>query len=229
MSMEFKNKNIESLTFPKELVSVLSGFNNKILSSLENDGTPIESGIFSIGKLEGDDLFVYTIFIWCTSINEIIDSLNLVINDLISLPDNYLKWSGAPETRIYLLVRTYFNEFFRSREVFTEILHGLKSQGKLTKEEVKSIKSSYHIAVEGMIATRNRFVHSSPGWKGKDHFDLVLVEANREKGMSLASEEIRDILNNNCQRFIPIFYSEGMRMRDLMQKFMNDMVLTLRN
>lgn len=222
-----KYKPIEPLIFPEIIKNELSGFTDKMMLSLKENGPSVESCKYDIGKLNSDELFVYTIFIWFSEITDIIDNLNLILCDLSELPEKHLIFSGSPKQRFYLLIRTYFNEFYRTREIFAQILHGLKSQNRITKAEVKGIRKTYHDAFKDMHDLRNSFVHDSPDWHGKEHHDLVFIGSAWDMGKIFKHNEtgeiwnIQDVLYNSCQKQTPILAEEGMRMQVTMQNLIN--------
>lgn len=229
-----EHKKIPPLAFPNELLPILSTFNDKMLGSLERDGPPIEDGGINLGKLNDDELFTYTVFLWVSEISEVIDNLNLILDDFSQLAESHVLFRGSPKKRYYLLIRVYFHEFYRSREIFSQVLHALKSQGRTTKEEIRFIRETFHDAFAETIEMRNNIVHGSPNWVGKEHYDLNLVGGAWDSGHALADKDtgeiwsLQEVLFNACKKQMPVLYAEGERMRNVMQRIIDDVTEILR-
>jgi len=141
-----------------------------MLAAVKRDGPPIDSGVISIGQLDASLSTALFFFHWVFETNDVIGNINIVLSDMRELPENYIFLKGSPAPRFYLLVRTFFHEFYRFRETFGIFLKGASEREYLTREDVRTLRKSFHDAFAEIIAVRNTLVHDSPAWKGQDHF-----------------------------------------------------------
>jgi hypothetical protein len=94
-------------------------------------------------------------------------------------------FKGSPPKRFYQLIRTYFYEFYRIREIFYRFVKTLKVNNLIDKESAIRIKNLFHDAFQDTIAMRNSLVHKSVNWEGKNHINLHLVGGAHELGFML--------------------------------------------
>lgn len=217
---------IEKISFPQEYIEDLKRASPLLLEALERDGVPIESGIFNLGKVDKETDAALTFFYWISDINEIVGNLNIVVSDLRALPLHYVLLKGSPKDRYELLVRTYFYEFYRFRETHNQFVKAAENRGFIQREDVPKLRNVLHDAFKNIIALRNAFVHGDPVWKGKEYFDLLLVDSAWAKGMAVQhaeTEKIRgfsETLQGLCQSTADQFRNEGNRMSKVLQGFL---------
>ena len=60
--------------------------------------------------------------------------------------------SGSPCDRFYLLVSTYFHEFYRFREGYSQIVKEAADLGYIERKHIKEIRLSFHNKFEPTIA-----------------------------------------------------------------------------
>lgn len=214
---------IEEVPFPPEHLEELKQLGPLMIEGMERDGLPIESGSINLGKLDGPLDRAYFLFMWISENNGVIENLNMVLNDMRSLPTHYILFRGSPKIRFYLLVRTYFHEFYRFREIHSQVLKAAADRGYVEKDEVPLARKAFHDAFKTTIELRNSIVHGSPTWKGQDHFDLNLVSMAWERGYALKDQktgaitEIGDVLNGICNTTADALRDEGARMSNLLK------------
>lgn len=208
---------------------MLATFVDKMHESIERDGAPIHNRI-SLGKLNEEERLTYIIIWWCSEINEIIDNLNIVLEDMRTLSETHYAFKGSPQVRFYLLVRTFFYECYRVREVFSQVLHALRLNKKMSKAGVSLIRKEFHEKFSGVINIRNHLVHGFADWKGKESLDLMLVSVGLEIGKAFRDVQtqkiigIQDALRNIGAAYLPHLHVEGERVRELMQLLINEFV-----
>lgn len=209
---------INEVGFPDELLPALKDASNLFVQSIERDGPPVESGQFDLGSVDepaGTALFFLK---WISSTNAIIQNLNIVIADMRALPNLFPVLPGQPHHRFYLLVATYFHEFYRFRESFGRTVMIAADRGYVEKKEAKLMRQEFHDVFGPTIALRNSLVHDSPIWTGKRHFDLQFLGGARELGHELRNKEtgeiweMRDVLKEICEHTANAFRDEGNRM-----------------
>ncbi|MCS4307811.1 putative nucleotidyltransferase [Rheinheimera pacifica] len=223
-------KEIEDIPYPQKHMEDLKRLNPLMISSMERDGPPIESGSINVGYLDKNLDVALFLFRWVVENNEVIENLNLVLNDFKTLPTNYVLLTGSPKTRYYLLVRTYFNEFYRFREIHNRTVKAAASRGYIESSNVAFVRKAFHEAFESAIDLRNNLVHCSTFWKGKKHFDLNLIVAARELGFGIKSIEsgemweVREVLEDICSDTVNMMRDEAIRMSSLLKRILQDYV-----
>ena len=215
---------IEEVPIPEEHIDELKQMMPLLYAAIERDGLPYETGTFDLGKL--DDRLSRTLFLvkWISANNHVIENLNVVLNDMRSLPMNYVLFRGSPKERFYLLVRTYFHEFYRFREIHSQVLKTAAKRGYIDKDEVPSARQVFHDAFKTTIELRNVFVHqSSETWKGQDHFHLSMLSTALKNGYGFKDKEtgamwdISDTLKTLCTSTADELRDEGIRMSNLLK------------
>lgn len=216
-------KEIGEVPFPSEHLDDLRRAGPLMISAMERDGLPIDTGSINIGEVDQELDHALFFFYWIADNNQVIENLNLVLADMRSLPTKHLLLSGSPRARYYLLVRTFFYEFYRFREIHHQIVKVAASRGYVDKRDVSSIRKTFHDAFETTIKLRNTLVHGSLVWKGKNHFDLNLVGDAWERGQALQDSktgdiwDIGDVLEDICTSTADTLANEGNRMSFLLQ------------
>lgn len=223
MRQEFL-KEIEDVPYPAEHLEDLKRFGPMMIEAMERDGLPIESGQINVGKVDRHLDVALFFFRWVAENNKIIENLNMVLNDMRALPTDYVLLKGSPKTRFYLLVRTYFYEFYRFREIHNQIVKIAAGRGYVNRDEVPLARKAFHDAFEGAIELRNGLVHGTPLWKGQRHFDLNLVASAWERDLVLQNKEtgeiweIGGVLKDICNYTADGLRDEGNRMSSLLKK-----------
>jgi len=216
-------KEIEDIPYPQDHLEDLKRLVPLVIETMERDGLPIESGSFNIGRVDESLDVALFFFRWVAENNKLIENLNMVLSDMRALPTDYVLLNGSPKTRYYLLVRTYFNEFYRFRDIHSQIVKAAADRGYIERDEVPLARKAFHDAFEGTIALRNNLVHGSPTWKGQKHFDLNLVGGALELGFALKDIEtgeiwkISDVLKDVCNHTADGLRDEGNRMSSLLK------------
>jgi len=216
-------KQIEQIPYPVEYRASLGRLTPLLIEAMERDELPIESGQINLGNIDDEFKLPLFFFYWVTESNEVIENLNLVLSDLRNLPTRYVILSGSPRKRYYLLIRLYFYEYYRFREIFNRVVRGLQTGGYIGRLQVPKIRKTFHEAFEHIMEVRNNFVHGSPLWKGEKHFNLTLAGGAREIGFALGHKEtgklwdIADVLKDLCDSTADILRDEGNRMSRALQ------------
>lgn len=215
---------IVEVQIPEEHIDELKQMVSLICASIERDGLPYETGTFDLGKL--DARLARTLFLvrWITANNNVIENLNVVLNDMRALPENYVLFRGSPKERFYLLVRTYFHEFYRFREIHNQVVKAAANRGYIDKDEVPIARQIFHDAFKTTIELRNMLVHqSSETWKGRDHFHLSMLSTALKNGYGFKDKQtgamwdIGDTLQALCISTADELRDEGVRMSNLLK------------
>lgn len=216
-------KEVAKVPYPEERIKDLERAIPLIQAAVKRDGLPVESGIINMGEIDGRLDIALFFLRWIGEVNEIIDNLNVILTDIRDLPTNYIFLKGSPKTRLYLLIRTYFYEFYRFRETYNKFVKAAAGRGYIDRRAVAGVRQAFHDAFEETIEVRNYLVHGTPLWKGKQHFDLTLLESAQADGPALKDFETGEILEFGsvlkkiCPGTADMLGDEGNRMSKVLQ------------
>ncbi|MCX5888401.1 MAG: hypothetical protein NTY36_02995 [Deltaproteobacteria bacterium] len=219
---------IPKLEYPKVILPILkSNIHNKIINGIKNGILDKESCSIPMDKLEKYELIPYWIFKWMADNCGVFDNLNMILCDLEILGNSMNSFKGSPRKRFYLLVRTYFSEFYRFKDIYSIFLNKLKHHGLIDKKAVTEAKKLFLDEFNIFMSIRNRLVHQSINWKGEPNFDLNLVGMSNELGYLVLDEksgrlfELQDILRDITIIYIDILEQEAHKMRNIIQTLLN--------
>lgn len=211
---------IPDVQYPDGHVGSLKQIAPRLVTAVQRDGFPTETGTFDIGpvsKDERDSLFFIT---WIGTTNEVIANLNMAIHQLTSLPTLYSLTPFNPRHQFYFYVHAFFHEFYRVREIYSQTVKAASDIGWIQKSEVASIRHNFHEVFEKTISLRNNLVHNSVQWLGEKHSNLMLMSMLWERGGGMQSIKtgeittIRDALADICPYTAEILFKEGSAVRD---------------
>ena len=214
---------IPHLEYPKDYKPLLTTFPGKMLKSVKEYGLPIESGAIRLEKLNQDEQLVYQFFIWHFFTNESIDNMNLVLSDIDQLGKHYMLFRGSPKVRFFLLIKTFFNEIYRIRDMLNRFFSWLYKLGEIEKKELKNIRKDVSEVFDKSVEIRNLLIHSHPIWRGREHFDMNLVLGAAETGHALVNKEtgelwdIQEVLGTNTKLYFEHMKKEGVFIRSFIQ------------
>jgi len=221
---------IAQIPYPPEHLEDLKLIGPLIISSMERDGLPMDRGSIRLNKLEPKQEVAYFYFGWVAESNGVIENLNLTLHDLRSLPKTFQVLGGSPWSRYELLVRVFFHEFYRLREVFNTVMSACVKRGYLDKQELAVAREAFHGVIEQAIELRNSVVHGSPSWRGQEHFDLNLASIVHGRGSTLVHKEtgeefsVEVALERACNKMATILQKEGEVAAEVMSAFIRDTV-----
>jgi hypothetical protein len=228
MFLKDEIERIPNLEYPKAFLPILkSNIQNKIINAIKRNGVDKESGNIPMDELEKHELIPYWIFLWMAKNWEVIDNLNMILCDLEILGNSISSFKGSPRKRFYLLVRTFFNEFYRFKDIYSIFLKKLKNHGLLDKKTVNEVKIDFIDEFNIFMSIRNRLVHQCINWGGEPNFDLNLIGGAKELGYLTLDEksgkilELQDILKDITDIYIDILEQEGRKMRNIIQSLLN--------
>ncbi|WP_052494138.1 replication endonuclease [Nitrosospira sp. NpAV] len=172
-------KEVEEISYPTEHLGSLKRAMPLIMAAIERDGLPIESGLIDLGAVDkGLDVALF-FFYWVSETNEIIENINAVLTDMRELPTNYAFLRGSPKTRYYLLVRTFFYEFYRFREIYHQVATPREAQTYLNKiwSRIRSRLDDRDLTYYGMRVVKPQH-DDTPHWHllffmPKEHVEQV--------------------------------------------------------
>lgn len=222
-----ESERIPQLEFPGHLIPILNSIQAKMVEAIERGGVDIEAGTIPLGKVEKEHSIPYLLFLWMAENNDVIDNLNMILWDMELLGSSMFRFKGSPEKRFYLLVRTYFHEFYRVREIFSQVVKGLEVHGLVNKNSVSKMRKIFHDAFQDTIKIRNKLVHGYVQWKGREHVELTLVGVSYELGWSLYHKEsgkiceLQSVIKQITHDYLQILTAEGCRMRNIIQSILD--------
>lgn len=201
MNNEKNITNVSTLQIPKELMEALRGVGDKIKKTqkrnLENNLDP--GDLSSIEFTQKEKIYLDT-FCWLTETNEIVENLNIVFFDLnlFKKKQSFIfEFSGGNiKNRFYLLLRTFFYEFFRIKEIFNIYLNKLRKRKLITKIEASEISLDFYRDYEFVFRLRNQLVHNYHIWHSDDHNEYIISEAAESMGYFFTNKESGEIIKS---------------------------------
>lgn len=176
---------IPLISLPNAIDEQLKRLTELLASKIEKDGINPNKGGIHLDNLESDLEFVSFLHKWVHEFNDVIENINIILNDLNHLPEKYKALPGSPEKRFHVLLRSFFHEFYRFREILGIFLSLAAKNGHIEKEGVKPIKDEFHNSFKNIIDTRNKLVHGAPSWHGKDYVLLTMFSIAYAESLKL--------------------------------------------
>jgi len=128
------------------------------------------------------------------------------------------------------LVRLFFHEFYRLREIFNTVMSSCVKRGYIEKKELAVAREAFYGVIEQTIELRNSVVHGSPSWQGQAHFDLHLTSIFYCRGEVLAHKQtgeklsVSAALESACSKAVATLQEEAEQASKVMNAFVRDMV-----
>lgn len=215
-------------TFPEAMKPQMQLLINSMVSAIRSGGLSMEKGTIDLGPLPSHLRFPFFITRWFCQFDEIFQNLNLTLLDLEGLHLNYLFLAASPRQRFYLLVRTYFYEFYRAREVFNSGLKGLVEHGLADPGSIRETRKMFHEAFEPIIKIRNNMVHGLVHWPGHANSMLNHIGGAWEQGFAVhdiqsgQQIELTSVIKTVSNEYLPLLIDEANRLSTVLQTILNE-------
>jgi hypothetical protein len=158
----------------------VSPYLERVNTQMEHVGfedVDLESGFFRGGPSVPAGLWrEYLLFTLVETLNEVIDSLNVLIADMEELPTFASQLKGRPSKRVELLARSFYSEFFRGREVTLKVTAELRRRGFLSREVAKTVAAGLDEQLGDVFRSRHSLVHGDAGFAGESYTQLRIFE-----------------------------------------------------
>lgn len=169
-----------------------------VASMKSNKNWRYETGHLPPLKLDKYNQALFDTFHWIEDTNEIFKNIELILDDLAlySKPQNsaFYFMPGDKTTRYFLLIRTFFYEFYRVKEIFSLFLAKMKKVKVFSKAEVEEARTEFHKAFEHAFELRNQMVHRRFIWGGQKHCCLVTVRACESFGYCMENMDTGELV-----------------------------------
>ena len=220
-------KEIKNTEFPEKYLDIKKQVRQAIVKKVMSGDAKLDDGQFPLGYTDKEQDLVLLFIKWIATNNEIIGNLNIVLNDIRTLPFTYTLLKGDPLQRYKFLVRTFFYEFYRVREKYNQITKALIKEGFIEKQTTLEMRNLFHLTFKDTITLRNALVHGSVVWRGTLIADLQLIKMARKANGSIQSKETGEtwdetnILTELCNESADELSNEGNRV----SKFLSSLIL----
>ncbi len=221
-----KNKKIQfpEVNLPKEVVPALKKLVDYVKDGATKNPEWMESweGI-PLEKLPSSIDSRFSIFRLVCEANEIIENLNLIMSDFYDLTKTKTPFFGRPKARLYLLMKSFYHELYRTKEILAIFLKDMRRLKKIHKKEMRDIKKMLNEIIDMGLTIRNKLVHQRLCWPGKANLDLILLEACEDAELKLIEKDsgkevsIDVSLENFYNDWILFLATEGYKLSDLLQ------------
>lgn len=223
---------IPNLKIPEAMNACLQEISDIWKSSFSSCHPLSENKGISASPLPANLMATHELFTWICNINEVVDNLNLIIKDTTELPVLRHLLPGSVDTRVKLLVRMYYYEFYRFRELFNTYLKCLERQGLITKNDFNEGRREFHETFKVINDLRNTLVHSSVRWEGYEHCCLTIKSRMLEWEEPAACKlEATYMLNNAIERltgsYTTTFIKSGKFVVDILQILVDESFVEL--
>lgn len=222
-------KLIEEIPIPESLKQELIKIQPTMIATFEKNAEwDFTSGYMPRPKLDCISDIYWETFLFITEINEVIENLNLVIADLSFLSKHseiYRQIRGRLSKKYSLMVRAFFYELFRTKEIFNRYLQYLKKARLLRKTDIKGYRDEFIKLFEAFIKIRNRMVHHTFALPGEEYQKLWMAEFALENHMAFASQKTgaiittADALEKLSAEFNEVAFSVGTSLVQYFQAF----------
>lgn len=221
---------IPEIELHKNFIDITFSINDCIIAALEEHKEwDISEGYLPPTSFDNQQKLTIGTIDWVEETNSIIRGMNIVILDLCALQEKpYLfglisKCSLAD--RAYLLFREFFDEYYRLRERFFDLLSFLVKFEVLTKVDSRQLRKAFNDNYAQMIYVRNINVHRTARFKGEQHHMLWVADNMEKEGIVLQridsgeTETVDSILNDILKDWIDLFSTEGKRLVRMLDRF----------
>lgn len=211
---------IEEVVYPEEIKPFITSLTDK---------TKVKSSTFGyldINIESKDEYFWLIIITWISNTNEILKGLGIIINDIEHFPSNFNAHRyGSIATRFELLIRMFFQEFYRLRELNSIVLGALVKQGVIDKTVSNQVKQTFHDTFKEVINIRNKMVHDKIEWESQDCQLLTMYDLLAERGLEIQhidsgkKLDISSVLKKRGSEFLPLMIASTEAARDFVHTF----------
>jgi hypothetical protein len=220
-----KEYKIPDIIFPKEFIPSIKNL-KKYIRIEKHDGLNLNLLSISTKNMPTNIHLHYLLFSWIAALNCIVENLNLILSDLNRLKGHSNLSPNSARVRYFLLIRTYFYEFFRIKEISNVYLKKFKQIRLIEKELIKTIKNDFHNIFKEVLVIRNNFIHKQVSPYGEDlefHYAASINECGFKIVDKKSGEETRwqDLLNKITKNNLEGLQFEGERMIIIMQKLID--------
>jgi len=227
--MSKAERHIPTLTLPEDTQHSMKFIGEKGIEYLKSMNVEVDKlETILLKNLSKRERLIITFMKWYTRSNDIICSLNIILDDLSLFCKSPYLFHGRIDARLQLIIRTFFNEFYRSRDSWNRFLRDSERLGAINKEEVKDAKRDFKQLYGEAIKVRNNLLHAfTPSGSTRDNLEVMLIQGAIERGMYLAdntSKEaivIEDVLNDYLIKNLPTLTNLGVTLRNDMQERIN--------
>lgn len=191
-------KLIPEIPIPNTIQRNLIAIQNEMMKTWKKKkGWDFTSGYMPKPELDSNLDFYWETFGAICDLNKVIENLNLVINDIYLIANRSETCSnllnGKLSTRYHLLVRTFFYELFRTKEIYNKYLKYFKKTKLLRKTDVLFYQTRFRQVFDDFFEIRNKMIHDRYVFQGEDHYLLWMSDFLNEKNMAVASRETGEI------------------------------------
>ncbi|MCC7180459.1 MAG: hypothetical protein IT177_18915 [Acidobacteria bacterium] len=124
----------------------------------------------------------YLVCLLADLLNGIVDSFNTINADLEELAALAPTLRGSPSVRLELLVRVFWSEAYRGKELVFKVAVAMRKRGYITRDHVRQLRDGYEEYLKDLYEVRHGLQHGEDGFKGEALNALKAVEAALRSG-----------------------------------------------
>ena len=227
--MSKSEKHIPILTLPEDTQHNMKFIGEKGIEYLRSMNFEVDKrDTITLNNLSRQEKSILTFVDWYTRSNDIICSLNIILDDLSLFCESPYLFHGQIDARLQLFIRTFFNEFYRSRDSWNRFLRDSERLGIISKEDMKDAKKNFKRLYGEAIEIRNNLLHAfTPSGSTRDNLETMLIQSAIDRGMYLADKTskevivIENVLNDYLIKNLPVLINIGVTLRNDIQERVN--------
>lgn len=159
-------------------------------------------------------------------IQDVMDNIELVLIDLVSLSERPPHDPKEGERRYFLLTKLFFYELLRIRDAIPRFLKRMEEDGLMSKEDRHATKKLMEQQLSEHYLIRNVFLHGHSLPKSEQEEDLNLISVLERHGFE---PKLVPLAGGDAQRYPELLQAMALKRRDGLIRIARDMVSFCQN
>jgi hypothetical protein len=203
-----------------------------IFESMENNFSKKDfynSGGFRLNATSPELKIKFHFYYFLVSIDEILRNIILVASDLKTLIIYPHYYQGSTYERFYLILRTFFYEFYRIKEKHKDFLFALEKEKYIEKGRIKDINILFHSLFKETLDLRNSLVHHNVVWTENNTelaYLYMCIETDHRLFKESTGEEVtfESILPELCDYYFNIFIGQSVKVKGYIETLTKELI-----
>jgi hypothetical protein len=159
-------------------------------------------------------------------IQDVMDNIELVLADLVSLSDRPPQDAKEGERRYFLLTKIFFYELLRIRDAIPRFLKRLEEQGLMSKGDRHATKKLMEQQLSEHYLIRNVYLHGHSIPKSDQEEDLSLISMMETYGYE---PKLVPVAGGEAKQYPDLLQELALKRRDGLKEIASDMVTFCQN
>jgi hypothetical protein len=159
-------------------------------------------------------------------VQDVMDNLEIVFVDLVSLSDLPPQDPKEGERRYFLLTKLFFYELLRIRDAIPRFLKRMEEDGLMSKDDRHATKKLMEQQLSEHYLIRNVFLHRHSLPKSEQEEDLTLISMLERYGYK---PELVPLAGGDAKRYPELLQALALKRRNGLREIARDMVAFCQN